>query len=215
MMFMARIQHVGCVLCAGNDRTLGAPETNTADVLAPRQPRHAAPRPGGTQVCTSASLCQGIASSMRACVSLGIGSRHYLPSPGPGRVATLSLQPRPARHAGIKSGPRTQRQHGLCFPVLAGSSDVVRIPAVICEKDGPTWPVHASVPTSGAADRPSSHPAFLPCVQIQEVSARELEDAVQSRAKPLIIDFYATWCGPCVLQSKELVKVQSGRRVLP
>ncbi|RMZ57654.1 hypothetical protein APUTEX25_001854 [Auxenochlorella protothecoides] len=43
--------------------------------------------------------------------------------------------------------------------------------------------------------------------EIQEVSARELEDAVQSRAKPLIIDFYATWCGPCVLQSKELVKV--------
>lgn len=28
-----------------------------------------------------------------------------------------------------------------------------------------------------------------------------------NREKPLIIDFYATWCGPCVMLSKELEQV--------
>ncbi|KAL6784130.1 TRXZ1 [Auxenochlorella protothecoides x Auxenochlorella symbiontica] len=80
-------------------------------------------------------------------------------------------------------------------------------------------PVPSSQPLFSRHTRPQSLPWFqrqhrrplavLAAASdvIQEVSARELEDAVQSRAKPLIIDFYATWCGPCVLQSKELVKV--------
>ncbi len=31
--------------------------------------------------------------------------------------------------------------------------------------------------------------------------------AIQERDRPLIVDFYATWCGPCVLMAKELEKV--------
>lgn len=60
--------------------------------------------------------------------------------------------------------------------------------------------------------RPSHlSPTSSPCPQIREVGAKELEQAVQERAKTLIIDFYATWCGPCVLQAKELVKVGEAR----
>ena len=43
--------------------------------------------------------------------------------------------------------------------------------------------------------------------QVQKVTAEELEVAIQTRDRPLIIDFYATWCGPCLLLAKELEQV--------
>jgi len=42
---------------------------------------------------------------------------------------------------------------------------------------------------------------------VQKLTGEELEVAIQERSKPLVIDFYATWCGPCVLMAKELAKV--------
>lgn len=48
----------------------------------------------------------------------------------------------------------------------------------------------------------------LPLLQPQKVSAEELEVALAEREKPLIVDFYATWCGPCVLLAKELELVR-------
>ena len=49
-------------------------------------------------------------------------------------------------------------------------------------------------------------------LQVQKVTAEELEVAIQTRDRPLVIDFYATWCGPCLLLAKELEQV---RRPLP
>ena len=43
--------------------------------------------------------------------------------------------------------------------------------------------------------------------QIQEVTEQELEVEVANRDRPLIIDFFATWCGPCLLLAKELEQV--------
>lgn len=42
---------------------------------------------------------------------------------------------------------------------------------------------------------------------IRYVNEEELEVEIVNREKPLIIDFYATWCGPCVMLSKELEQV--------
>ena len=45
-------------------------------------------------------------------------------------------------------------------------------------------------------------------LQPQKVTAEELEfELQQERTVPLIIDFYATWCGPCLLLATELEKV--------
>ena len=52
-------------------------------------------------------------------------------------------------------------------------------------------------------------PAILPfAAQVEKLTAEELEVAIQERSKPLVIDFYATWCGPCLLLAKELEQVR-------
>nr|ABR23155.1 thioredoxin [Ulva fasciata] len=43
--------------------------------------------------------------------------------------------------------------------------------------------------------------------EIRKVTGEELEVALANREKPMIVDFYADWCGPCVLLAKELEQV--------
>jgi len=40
--------------------------------------------------------------------------------------------------------------------------------------------------------------------QVDSLNTEQLEVAIQERDRPLIVDFYANWCGPCVLLAKEL-----------
>lgn len=61
---------------------------------------------------------------------------------------------------------------------------------------------------TSAAARPSLS-TLLPVLQIVKVDGEGLEAEILGRDRPLIIDFYATWCGPCVLLAQELETVRS------
>lgn len=43
--------------------------------------------------------------------------------------------------------------------------------------------------------------------KVQKVTPEELEVFIANREKAILVDFFATWCGPCLLLAQELEKV--------
>ncbi|GAQ83743.1 hypothetical protein KFL_001600130 [Klebsormidium nitens] len=45
---------------------------------------------------------------------------------------------------------------------------------------------------------------------VEKVTAKELDDILlNERTKPIVIDFYATWCGPCIMLAQELKQLSA------
>uniref|UniRef100_A0A0E0EL25 Thioredoxin-like protein CITRX, chloroplastic n=1 Tax=Oryza meridionalis TaxID=40149 RepID=A0A0E0EL25_9ORYZ len=57
---------------------------------------------------------------------------------------------------------------------------------------------------------PGSGKYIAPDYLVKKVTAKELEELVRGERKvPLIVDFYATWCGPCVLMAQDIEMVDT------
>lgn len=65
----------------------------------------------------------------------------------------------------------------------------------------------ARVWVTTASGRPRTLAAHATASNIAHIDGEQLNVELENRDRPLIIDFYATWCGPCVLLAKELEQV--------
>ncbi|XP_004496464.1 uncharacterized protein [Cicer arietinum] len=57
--------------------------------------------------------------------------------------------------------------------------------------------------------RSSSRPRFLPLVQAKKQTFSSFDDLLANSEKPVLVDFYATWCGPCQFMVPVLEEVSA------
>lgn len=51
------------------------------------------------------------------------------------------------------------------------------------------------------------------CMMAEKKTWKSMEDMLENSDKPILVDFYATWCGPCVLMARELATLSNDPEV--
>ena len=69
---------------------------------------------------------------------------------------------------------------------------------------------HIHEATNGTSSLPTDIVAGPP--KVRQVTDSGLKDLLKPTGKPLLINFWATWCGPCREEFPDLVKIGSGFR---
>uniref|UniRef100_A0A7N0TA46 Thioredoxin domain-containing protein n=1 Tax=Kalanchoe fedtschenkoi TaxID=63787 RepID=A0A7N0TA46_KALFE len=65
-----------------------------------------------------------------------------------------------------------------------------------------------TIRTRGSASSAPRH-AFAPLVKAEKQTFANLDELLEKSDKPLLVDFYATWCGPCQFMTPILNEVGS------
>lgn len=83
----------------------------------------------------------------------------------------------------------------------------------VCSTLSPTRRVAARGLTVKRPAVPAPHSPVA--LQVREVSAEELEVALQANARPMLVDAFAKWCGPCqfLLPQLDIVAEKFGDRL--